>query len=269
MSALPCFNETRLEQIARMLGEEVTGSELNRIFERCGVEDTSRESTKWRRIYHSLAARQRRDGCGNHAARFIREVMDPSRYMGRSGEHDERRRNLNAILVLEGLEFTAKGEFRRGEAVRTVPEAEQRAQVLTAKFQGRKMHPEVLRFCRAELLVDNYFHAVFEAVKGLMQRVREMSGLQEDGAALIDKAFSSSNPRIAFNTLQTETERMEQAGFAMVLKGCFQAIRNPRAHEPKILWKGEDDAADYLTLISLLHRKLDEAAPVQPASGKP
>lgn len=269
MSALPCFNETRLEQIARMLGEEVTGSELNRIFERCGVEDTSGESTKWKRIYHSLAARQRRDGCGNHAARFIREVMDPSRYMGRSGDQDELRRNLNAILVLEGIEFTAKGEFRRVAVARTVSEAEQRAHVLTAKFQGRKMHPEVLRFCRAELLVDNYFHAVFEAVKGLMQRVREISGLREDGAALIDKAFSLSNPRIAFNTLQTETERMEHIGFSMLLKGCYQAIRNPRAHEPKILWKGEDDAADYLTLISLLHRKLDEAAPVPPASGKP
>lgn len=118
MSAFPCFNETRLEQIARMQGEEVTGSELNRVFERCGVEDTSGESTKWKRIYHSLAARQRRDGCGNHAARFIREVMDPSRYMGRSGDHDELRRNLNAILVLEGIEFTANGEFRRVAAAR-------------------------------------------------------------------------------------------------------------------------------------------------------
>lgn len=268
MSAFPCFNETRLEQIARMLGEEVTGSELTRIFERCGIQDTSGESTKWKRIYHSLAARQRRDGCGNHVARFIREVLDPSRYMGRSGEHDELRRNLNAILALEGLEFTAKGEFRRVEVARTISEAEQRAKILAAKFQGRKIHPEVLRYCKAELLVDNYFHAVFEAVKGLMQRVREMSGLQEDGAALIDKAFSLSNPRIAFNTLQTETERMEQTGFAMLLKGCFQAIRNPRAHEPKILWKGEDDAADYLTLVSLLHRKLDEAVPVPSASGK-
>lgn len=269
MSAFPCFNETRLEQIARMLGEEVTGSELDRVFERCGVDDTSGESTKWKRIYQSLAARQRRDGCGNHAARFIREVMDPARYLRRSDHHNELHRNLNAILVLEGLEFTAKSEFRRVEAARTVSEAEQRAQVLTSKFQGRRMHSEVLRFCKAELLVDNYFHAVFEAVKGLMQRVREMSGLQEDGAALIEKAFSSSKPRIAFNTLQTETERMEQTGFALLLKGCYQAIRNPRAHEPKILWKGEDDAADYLTLVSLLHRKLDEAVPVPPASGKP
>ena len=42
------------------------------------------------------------------------------------------------------------------------------------------------------------------------------------------------------------------------MKGCFAAIRNPLAHEPKILWDGEDDAADYFTLISLLHRRLDD-----------
>ncbi len=49
----------------------------------------------------------------------------------------------------------------------------------------------------------------------------------------------------------------EHKGFAALIKGCFGAIRNPLAHEPKILWDGEDDAADYLTLISMLHRKLD------------
>lgn len=76
--------------------------------------------------------------------------------------------------------------------------------------------------------------------------------------ALVDQVFSVERPLLAFNTLQTETERSEHKGFAALLKGCFAAIRNPLAHEPKILWEGEDDAADYLSLISLLHRKLDE-----------
>jgi uncharacterized protein (TIGR02391 family) len=79
---------------------------------------------------------------------------------------------------------------------------------------------------------------------------------------LVDEAFSMKKPLLAFNALQTETEKSEHSGFAMLLKGCFSAVRNPLAHEPKILWKGEDDAADYLTLISLLHRKLDEAVKV-------
>ena len=76
-----------------------------------------------------------------------------------------------------------------------------------------------------------------------------------------DNVFSVNEPVLAFNRLETETEKTEHKGFAALLKGCFAAIRNPLAHEPKILWKGEDDAADYFTLISLLHRKLDDCVP--------
>jgi len=119
------------------------------------------------------------------------------------------------------------------------------------------MHQEVHKYCRKELMQKNYFHAVFEASKGLAQRIRELSGEQAEGAALIDKVFSVEKPILAFNSLRTETEKSEHKGFAALLKGCFAAVRNPLAHEPKILWNGEDDAADYLTLISLLHRKLD------------
>lgn len=60
------------------------------------------------------------------------------------------------------------------------------------------------------------------------------------------------------NTLRRDTEPSEQRGFAALLKGCFTAIRNPLAYEPKIFWDGEDDSADYLSLISLLHRRLDD-----------
>ena len=98
-----------------------------------------------------------------------------------------------------------------------------------------------------------------EATKGLAQRIRDMSGIQADGAALVDRVFSIERPVLAINSLQTETEKSEHKGFASLLKGCFAAARNPLAHEPKVLWQGEDDAADYLSLISLLHRKLDDS----------
>jgi uncharacterized protein (TIGR02391 family) len=44
-----------------------------------------------------------------------------------------------------------------------------------------------LKYCRVELMQDNYFHSVFEAVKGLAQRIRDLSGVQLDGAALVDR----------------------------------------------------------------------------------
>jgi uncharacterized protein (TIGR02391 family) len=108
---------------------------------------------------------------------------------------------------------------------------------------------------------DSYFHAVFEASKGLAQRIRDITGVQADGPKLIDRVFSIERPLLALNTLKTETEKSEHKGYSALLKGCFAAVRNPLAHEPKIMWEGEDDAADYLSLISLLHRKLDQCVP--------
>ena len=187
--------------------------------------------------------------------------MIPVRFIGRSAEFEARRQDLNVILAFSGLEYGPDGRFQQQEAVRTLHEAERRLQTLQAKFQGRSMHPDVLKYCRTELLQDNYFHAVFEAAKGLAQRIRDLSGIQMDGAALVDRVFSIETPVLAINSLQTETEKSEHKGFAALLKGCFAAVRNPLAHEPKILWEGEDDAADYLSLISLLHRKLDSCVP--------
>ena len=165
-------------------------------------------------------------------------------------------RRLDAVL-----EYGTDGQFRKVDAAATLDEAERRVRTIRVKFQGRRMHAEVLKYCRTELMQDNYFHAVFEAAKGLAQRIREMTGVQADGANLIDRVFSIDQPLLALNTLRTETEKSEHKGFAALLKGCFAAVRNPLAHEPKILWEGEDDAADYLSLISLLHRKLDQCVP--------
>ena len=181
--------------------------------------------------------------------------------MGRNAEFESRRKELNIVLAFSGLEYGADGRFRTCAAAQTLDQAEERARTLRAKFQGRRIHAEVLKYCRAELLQDNYFHAVFEAAKGLAQRIREMSGVHLDGAALVDRVFNIDHPILAINSLRTETEKSEHKGFAALLKGCFAAVRNPLAHEPKILWQGEDDAADYLSLISLLHRKLDESFP--------
>lgn len=183
--------------------------------------------------------------------------MIPARFTGRSVEFEGHRNELNVALAFAGLEYGSDGKFRTCATANTLDEAERRVQTIRSKFQGRSLHVEVHKYCRKELMQENYFHAVFEAAKGLAQRIREISGIEADGAALIDKVFSVEQPILAINTLRTETEKSEHKGFAALLKGCFSAVRNPLAHEPKILWNGEDDAADYLTLISLLHRKLD------------
>ncbi|NLG44548.1 MAG: TIGR02391 family protein [Phycisphaerae bacterium] len=261
MSAVPPIDDAQLESLAKELGECGTGSEITRFCKACGLVDNSGESTKWRRLYATFRDSQRLRRSANQVLAFIQRFVCPARFTGRNDEFEQHRRNLNAILAFAGLEYGDDGQFRKRPAARNLTEAEARARTIESKFNGRRIHPEVLKYCRSELLQDNYFHAVFEATKGLAQRIREMSSVEADGAALVDRVFSIERPVLAFNTLRTETERSEYKGFAALLKGCFAAVRNPLAHEPKILWEGEDDAADYFSLISLLHRKLDDCVP--------
>lgn len=261
MSAVSPFSDEQIEALARLLGECGTGSEISRALDNCGLVDRSGQSTKWRRLHWVFRESQRQYQCANHVLHFIGSFLKPVCFAGQSDVFEAHRRDLNVILAFSGLEYGPDGNFRQRGVAKTLGEAERRVQTIQAKFRGRRIHPEVLKYCRAELLQDNYFHAVFEATKGLAQRIRNMSGVQADGAALVDKVFAINQPLLALNSLQTETERSEHKGFAMLLKGCFGTARNPLAHEPKILWKGEDDAADYFSLLSLLHRKLDDCVP--------
>ena len=88
------------------------------------------------------------------------------------------------------------------------------------------------------------------------------TGLSSDGASLVDDAFSFKGkiPYLALNTLQTKSEQSEQKGFMNLLKGLFGMFRNTTAHNPKIKWRiSELDALDILSLVSLVHRRLDDA----------
>jgi uncharacterized protein (TIGR02391 family) len=259
MSVVPSFAEGQIEALARLLGECGSGTDITRVLQDRGLVDNSGESTKWRRLCSVFLQCQRQHGFANRVIDFIQAFLTPARFVGRSEQFEAVRQELNTILAFSGLEYGKDGRFRTCDTARTLDEAEERVRTLRSKFQGRRIHTEVLKYCRAELLQDNYFHAVFEAAKGLAQRIRDISGVQADGAVLVDSVFSIERPVLAINSLQTETERSEHKGFAALLKGCFAAVRNPLAHEPKVLWQGEDDAADYLSLISLLHRKLDNS----------
>jgi uncharacterized protein (TIGR02391 family) len=139
-------------------------------------------------------------------------------------------------------------------------EAQRRAEELRADLTTRGVHPDVLRFCRQELLADNYFHAVLEAVKSVADKLRARTALTEDGAQLVDRALTGDPPMLAINLMKTESEKGEQKGFANLLRGTFGMFRNTTAHEARINWPmTKDDAEDLLSLVSLIHRRLDAA----------
>lgn len=63
---------------------------------------------------------------------------------------------------------------------------------------------------------------------------------------------------LAINPRGTVSERSEQSGFSNLVKGVFGMFRNTTAHEARIHWPmAKTDAEDLLTLVSLIHRRLD------------
>jgi uncharacterized protein (TIGR02391 family) len=148
-----------------------------------------------------------------------------------------------------------------GARAPTLPDAIRRANELRTDLAARGVHADVLAFCRSELVVDNYFHAVLEATKSVAAKLREKTGLLDDGAALIDRALCGNPPMLAINPLADESQLSEQRGFANLVKGMFGMFRNSRAHALKLLWgMHKNDAEDLLALASLIHRRLDAAA---------
>ena len=260
------FNEAHLEGICKILADTNTGlkgAEVGMILAQLGIEDGDPTGTKWKRLFLALCTRQRQDGCGNNVVRFLYTAMDPVRYTKEPDVFEQRRTVLNEVLIFSGYCLEKNGKLRRQQAAATLDEAQERANRLKAELRRRGAHPDVLAFCKAELIQKNYFHAVFEATKSVADKIRSMSGLTGDGAALVDQAFGlgqAGMPFLALNRLQTETERDEQKGLMNLIKGMFGAFRNVTAHAPKISWTvTEQDALDLLTIASLIHRRLDSA----------
>jgi hypothetical protein len=104
------------------------------------------------------------------------------------------RANVNRALVFSGLAVDAAGQIYAVGRAQTLSEAQRRADELRADLTTRGVHPDVLRFCRAELVADNYFHAVLEATKSIADKLRVKSGLSEDGAKLVDATLCGSAP---------------------------------------------------------------------------
>ncbi|MCP5057362.1 MAG: TIGR02391 family protein [bacterium] len=260
------FEDQALRAICDLLAdsdEGLTGSEIGRLLADCGISDPLPGHTKRHRLYEALASRQKSDRCGNHVAAFIEKAMNPVRYLRAQHAFEERRAELNAALSFSGLSMRPDGRLEKATLAATIPEAVARAGKLRRSLQDRRVHGDVIRFCRAELLQDNYFHAVFEATKSVADKIRDLSGLTMDGAELVDQAFGfkkPGHPRVAFNAISSETEISEHRGLMNLIKGLFGTFRNVTAHAPKIHWAiNEHDALDMLTLASLLHRRLDGA----------
>ncbi len=259
--SIPPFSAASIEAICRELGDLVIGSQISGLIAPLKPTDDDGTGTKWKRLYNAVVHRQNAQSDGRPMIRLITEVMQPVRF-AHDAEFQAGRTAVNRKLLLSGYEVRDDGKVRAARRAQTVADARERADALGTELERRNVHPHVLDFCREELLQENYFHAVLEATKSVADRIREMTGLNTDGAALIDEATSTKNglPILAFNALTSEWERSEQVGLAMIAKGLLSMARNPTAHAPKVKWAVDlSDALDVLTITSMLHRRLDSA----------
>lgn len=261
-TTIPLFPDNVLEALGNSIGNSFSHRQLTDLFKRARVADEV-DGARWLRVRDNLAAQQKRDGAANAVVRFVIESLAPANFIDAPDGFEPLRTAVNRALAFVGLSVTDRGEAARVREARTLTEADARADRLRAELTRRRVHADVLRFCDAELLVENYFHATFEAAKSVADKLRRMTGLTGDGVSLVNEAMGRNSPLgpyLLFNTLSTTTEQNEHDGLADMMRGLFRVFRNVPAHLPRVEGNiGEQEAMDLFTLASYLLRRLDGA----------
>lgn len=124
-------------------------------------------------------------------------------------------------------------------------------------FKDRGLHKSVV-FVSKKLFIDgHYSQSIFESCKLLETAVKKKSGLNLSGVPLMQQAFSPRNPILKLNSIPDQSGSDEQTGFMFIYSGVMQGVRDPKGHSV-INLKDRDKALEYLSLLSLLFRRLDE-----------
>lgn len=212
-------------------------------------------------LYNCLATELNNNRSFSRVYSFFEKALNPVAFTDEKnrGKYIYLFEGVNKALLLAGLEITKEGKLREVNPAKTLDEVDRRVNNLQRHLYNRAIHGEVKKYCIKDYLQKDYYDAVFEAAKGLAERVRQITGLTTDGGTLFQTAFSKNDPYIFFNSLRTESEKSEFTGLKELLESIFHLVRNPAAHTPKVNWKVDEiKALDILTLISFAHKYLDE-----------
>lgn len=255
------FNQSQLEQISRILGDCVTGSQITVLLEQCNLNIGETNNTKWRRIYNAFVEYQNKFQSINSIINFIQLVLEPTRFTNNIHNYKNILEQINEITIFNSIEIKEDGKFYKTIGVKTLSEAKERINRFKRKLDERNIEKELYKFCNEELINHNYFHAVLEANKCIASIIREKAGIDADGAKLIDGVFGGTSPILRINPLINESQKMEQKGFINLTKGLVMMYRNPTAHAPKVEWKiDEDEAVELFTFASYLIKRIKNSS---------
>lgn len=120
------------------------------------------------------------------------------------------------------------------------------------------LHPVIREHAYPQYLDGHWRDAVLNAFIAVFDLIRNRTGLDLDGDALVTRAFSLQRPMLMLSDLRTESGRNDQAGFLQIYQGSYKGIRNPKAHGLQHDLT-DNKAAQYLVFASLLARRVEEA----------
>lgn len=103
----------------------------------------------------------------------------------------------------------------------------------------------------------NYTGAILDAMHFLSNLLRDKTGLEDDGVSLVGQALGGRNPKLKVNKLQSESDKNVQKGVEQILRGLYQAIRNPRSHEK--YQDNVNDANSIILFVDFLVRIIDQS----------
>lgn len=122
------------------------------------------------------------------------------------------------------------------------------------------IHPKVISVAKGRFDDGYYADAVEAAFKEINSRVKAIyknrTSIEQDGAKLMQAAFSIKNPIIRLGDTLTETGTNIQQGYMEMFVGAMIGIRNPQAHNN--LQISEGNAIRKLHFASMLMYKLDD-----------
>ena len=92
------------------------------------------------------------------------------------------------------------------------------------------LHPQIRDACISSFDQGSYGDAARKAVEVIMSEIRQRSGKQTDGDALIRDAVRVAGPVSFSRDAQDNNERQVTEGVKQMLQGIYKGIRNPASH---------------------------------------
>jgi uncharacterized protein (TIGR02391 family) len=215
--------------------------------------------------------------------KLIRELIEEGEDLYQNHDHESYEEHLEDYY----LKFTTKANLLFSKLVPDPLELEKEFSLIdTQKFDAKQLdkiitllkksecyfeidtsegfwhfvHPLVVKLAKNKFEQGHYADAVETVLKEIntivKQHYKGKTGKEEDGASLMNRAFSVNSPVFLFDDVTTETGRNIQQGYMQIFAGAMTGIRNPKAHNN--MTPDKHKAMHLLFVASFMALKLED-----------